>query len=151
METFRPRLGHRGRSFPQIRGAKTVRKVVAMNPYTPTARDPSLGTSNSVHRWPLRTRLRLFIGFALASLVLTFGFFHAFLTVYLRNPAPLGTEVAHRYIMAIIGIGLLVQCLLSAFAFSRRLGWTMIMCNCFVLGVQLLCVYGIIQAVLSGP
>jgi hypothetical protein len=135
----------------QVRSVKTVCKVVEMNPYTPPAGEPSFGTSKPVIRWPLRKRLRLFIGFAFTSLVLTFGLFHAFFIVYLGDPEPLGTDVAHRYIMAIIGIGLPIQCLLSAFAFSRRLGWTMVICNCFVLGVQLLCVYGIIQAVLSGP
>lgn len=134
-----------------IRSAQTVWDGALMKPYSPPAGDSSPGTLEPGFRWALRTRLKLFIRFACASLVLTFGLFHAFFIICFGDPEPLGTQVVHRYLMAIIGLGLPIQVLLSAFALSHRLGWTMVIGNYFVLGLQFVCVCGIILAVLSGP
>ena len=84
-------------------------------------------------------------------MALTLGFFHAFFIVCFGDTEPLGTEIAHRYIIAIVGIGLPIQCLLSAIALNRRLGWVTVGFNCVILGVQLFYVFELIKAVASGP
>ena len=122
-----------------------------MNPYASPTQGSAAGNAKLIERWSIRTRLKLFFGFAFTSLFLTFGFFHAFFVLCLGDPQPFGTEIAHRYITICIGIGLPIQCLFSAFAFNRSLAWAMGVCNCVVLSVQLFYVYELIKAVAAGP
>ena len=122
-----------------------------MNPYAPPAEGATAGIAKRSEQWSIRTRLKLFFGFALTSMFLTFGFFHAFFVLCLGELEPFGFEIAHRYIITFVGIGLPIQCLFSAIAFNRRVGMAMIVCNCVVLAPQLFGVYELIRAVASGP
>ena len=122
-----------------------------MNPYAPPAEGSTTGIAERGDRWPIQTRLRLFVGFAFASLILNFGFFHAPFIIYGGDLQPFGFEIAHRYIFTFVGIGLPVQCLFSAIAFNRRMAWAMLVCDCVVLAMQLFFVYELIRAVAAGP
>lgn len=139
------------RSFHLRTHRKQRGKVVTMNPYAPPTEEAMLGIASRSVRWHVRTRLKLFVGFAITSLILTFGFFHGFFVLFWGDLQPFGFDIAHRYMITFVGIGLPIQCLFSAVAFNRRMGWVMAVCNCVVLAPQLYCVYELIRAVASGP
>ena len=115
-----------------------------MNPYAPPSEDttPSIAKPNEL--WMIRTRVKLFVSFAFASLLLTFGFLYVCLALFLGDIGPLKSAIAHRNIIAFVGIGLLAQCLLSTIAFNRKLAGGIVVGNCVVLGIQLFLVYALI-------
>lgn len=122
-----------------------------MNPYSPPAESSVEGTVKRGDRWSFLKRLRLFIGLVTTSLLLTFGFFHAFFLLCLGDPQPFGTDIAHLHMISIVGLGLPIQCILAAIAFNRKWGWAMALCNCVILAAQLYYVFGLIKAVAAGP
>ena len=122
-----------------------------MNPYEPPAEGAEEGIARGSEPWSISTRLKVFFGFVFTSLFLTFGFFHTFFVLSWGDAKPLGTEIAHRFIITSIGIGLPLQCLFSAIAFNRKMVFAMIVCNCVVLALQLYCVNELIKAVVAGP
>ncbi len=122
-----------------------------MNPYAPPAEGAIPGIAKRGTRWPIRTRLKLFVGFAITSLLLNFGFFHAPFVLFGGDLTPFGFEIAHRYLFTWIGIGLLPQCLFSAISINRRMAWVMVLCNGVILALQLFFVYELFLAVAAGP
>ena len=52
-----------------------------MNPYAPPAEGSTADIAKRAQQWSIRTRLKLFVGFAITSIFLTFGFFHGFVVL----------------------------------------------------------------------
>lgn len=76
-----------------------------MNPYAPPVEGATPGIAKRGVRWPIRTRLKLFVGFAMTSLLLNFGLFHAPFVLFGNDLTPFGFEIAHRYLFTWVGVG----------------------------------------------